>query len=393
MSRERRAVSIAFLAFGAVIGSWISRLPALKDHLHISDGQVGDALLIYACGAVAGAGFARIVLGRGARAWVRGGTIAICASLIGPGLAASFLQLLVALFLLGACTGFVDMLENAQAADLERTAGRPLINGFHAYWSLGAFVGAVLAGGAAFAGVSPLPQFALAAIMAAAGSALFLRDLPDTRAGAPRSAPSGAGRFWLTGFVVAVAAISFCSILVEGGTADWSPLYLKELSHATPGMAAGGFAAFALAATLVRFRADRLTAHTSPTTVARLGGLIAALGLTLATAVPALPGAITGFALVGLGTAVLVPLAFSAGANLGASGTALALVMAAGYAGSIAGPAMIGNVADGFGLRVALGIPLAAAIVIIALAGRLNREPSSLSAPDVGPAKSAGPRG
>jgi MFS family permease len=68
-------------------------------------------------------------------------------------------------------------------------------------------------------------------------------------------------------------------------------------------------------------------------------------------------------------------------------------VMAAGYAGSIAGPAMIGNVADRFGLRVALGIPLAGAILITVLAGRLNREPSSLSGPDVGPAKSAGPRG
>jgi fucose permease len=218
---------------------------------------------------------------------------------------------------------------------------------------------------------------------------LFLRDLPDTHAGAPRSAPSGAGRFWLTGFVVAVAAISFCSILVEGGAADWSPLYLRELSHAEPGLAAGGFAGFALAATLVRFRADLMTARTSPTVVARLGGLIAALGLALAIAVPALPGAIVGFALVGVGIAVLVPLALSAGANLGASGTALTLVMAVGYVGSIAGPAMIGNVADRLGLRLAMGIPLVAALVIIALAGSLNREPAR----EAGPAKPAGPRG
>ena len=372
MIRERRAVSVAFLAFGAVMGSWVPRLPALKDHLHISDGQVGYALLAFSLGAVIGAGVARVVLGRGARAWVRGGTIAICAALVLPALAGSFTQLLASLLLLGACAGFVDMLENAQAADLERTAGRPLINGFHGYWSLGAFAGAVLAGAAAFAGLPPLPHFALAAIVAALASAFFLRDLPDTSAGAPRRGPSGAGRYWLTGVVVAVAAISFCSILVEGGTADWSPLYLRELSHADPGVAAGGFAAFALAATLVRFRADLLTARTSPAVVARLGGIIAAIGLVLAIALPALPGAITGFALVGIGTAVLVPLAFSAGANLGASGTALTLVLAAGYSGSIAGPAMIGNVADRFGLRIAMGIPLAAAIVIIALAGSLS---------------------
>jgi fucose permease len=370
--RERRAVSIAFLAFGAVMGSWVPRLPALKDHLHISDAQVGYALLAVSLGAVIGAGVARVVLGRGARAWVRGGTIAICAALVLPALAGSFTQLLVSLLLLGACAGFIDLLENAQAADLERIAGRPLLNGFHGYWSLGVFTGAILAGAAAFAGVPPWLHFALAALVAAFASAFFLRDLPDTSAGAPQRAPRGVGRYWLTGFVVAVAAISFCSVLVEGGTADWSPLYLRELSHADPGVAASGFAAFALAATLVRFRADLLTARTSPAVVARLGGIIAAIGLVLAIAVPALPGAITGFALVGIGTAVLVPLAFSAGANLGASGTALTLVLAAGYSGSIAGPAMIGNVADRFGLRIAMGIPLAAAIVIIALAGSLS---------------------
>jgi MFS family permease len=382
VSRDRRAVSIAFLAFGAVSGSWVPRLPALKDHLHLSDGEVGYALVAFSFGAVIGAAAARSVLGRGARAWVRGGTIAICVALIGPGLVSSFTQLVISLVLLGMCAGFIDMLENAQAAELERVAGRPLLNGFHGFWSLGALVGAVFAGAAAYAGIGPLTQFAVAAVVAAGASAFFLRELPNTRSGATRVATGATGRLWLTGFVVAVAAISFCSILVEGGTSDWSPLYLKELSHASPGIAAGGFAAFALAATLVRFRADRLTAHTSPTTVARLGGLIAALGLTLAIAVPALPGAITGFALVGIGTAVMVPLAFSAGANLGASGTALALVMATGYAGSVAGPAMIGNVADHFGLRVALGIPLAAAIVIIALAGSLNPSPTpSNSAP------------
>jgi MFS family permease len=393
VSRDHRAVSIAFLAFGAVSGSWVPRLPALKDNLQISDAQVGYALLAFSVGAVVGATGARMVLDRGARAWVRGGTIAICVSLLGPALAGTFPQLIVSLLLMGMCAGFIDMLENAQAAELERTAGRPLLNGFHGFWSLGLLAGAVFAGGAAYAGIAPLPQFTVAAIVAAVISAFFLRDLPNTRSGASRVAAGATGRLWLTGFVVAVTAISFCSVLVEGGAADWSPLYLKELSHASPGIAAGGFAAFALAATLVRFGADRLTARTSPTIVARLGGLIATLGLALAIGVPAVPGAIIGFALVGLGIAVLVPLAFSAGANLGASGTSLALVLAGGYAGSVAGPAVIGNVADRFGLRVAMGIPLAAALVIIALAGSLNREPPTTSAAEEALAKPAGLRG
>jgi MFS family permease len=381
MTSERRAVSIAFLAFGVAMGSWLPRLPALKDHLHLSNGQVGYALLSFSVGAVLGAAFARPALGRGARGWVRIGTVAICAALIGPAVAGTFTQLLISLLVLGACAGLIDMLENAQAAELERLAARPLINGFHGFWSLGAIIGSVLAAGAAFAGVSPLVQFAFAAFVAAVASAPFLRHLPDTRSGAPRVAPSGAGRLWLTGSVIAVAAVAFCSFIVEGGTADWSSLYLRDLSHANPGIAAGGFAVFALAATVTRFRADRLTAHTSPATVARLGGLLAAIGLALAIAVPALPGAMIGFALVGIGTAVMVPLASSAGANLGKSGTALTLVLSGGYAGSIAGPAMIGNTADHLGLRVAMGVPLVAALVIIALAGKLQAKPDRVAVP------------
>jgi MFS family permease len=372
MSRQRRAVSVAFLAFGAVSGSWVPRLPALKDHLHLSDAQVGYTLVLFAVGAVLGATLARLVLGQGSKGWVRAGTVAICVALLGPGIAGTFLQLLAAALLLGGCAGFIDVLENAQAADLEREVGRPLINGFHGFWSLGAILGSVGAGIAAFAGLAPLPQFAIAAIIAAFASAPFLRDLPDTRSGADRVTPSATGRLWLQGSVVAVAAIAFAGILVEGGTADWSALYLREFSHANAGVAAGGFAAFALAATVVRFRADLLTARTNPATVARLGGLIAALGLALALAVPALPVAIIGFALVGMGTAVLMPLAFSAGANLGQSGTSLAMVLAAAYAGSIAGPAMIGTAADHFGLRVALTILVAAAVVVTALAGNLK---------------------
>ena len=372
MTRQRRAVSVAFLAFGAVSGSWIPRLPAIKDQLHISDAQVGYALVLFAVGAVFGATIARLVLASGARAWVRAGTIAICVALAGPGLANSLLQLMAAALLIGGCAGFIDVLENAQAAELEREVGRPLINGFHGFWSLGAIIGSVVAGVAAFAGIAPLPQFAFAAFIAAAASAPFLRDLPNTRAGADRPIPPAPDSSWLRSSVVVVAAIAFAGIIVEGGTADWSALYLREFSHAGPGFAAGGFAAFALAATVVRFRADLLTARTTPATVARLGGLIAALGLALAIALPALPIAIIGFALVGMGTAVLMPLAFSAGANLGSSGTSLTIILAAAYAGSIAGPALIGTTADQFGLRVALTILLAAAIVVAALAGNLQ---------------------
>ena len=170
-----------------------------------------------------------------------------------------------------------------------------------------------------------------------------------------------------------IAAILFASVIAEGGTSDWSPLFLRELSHASPALAAAGFSGFTLAATLVRFRADRITARTSRRTVARSGATIAVAGLALAIALPALPTALLGFALVGMGTAVVLPIAFAAGANLSHTGTPLALVMASTYAGTIAGPPAIGAMADHIGLRGAMAIPLLAAVVVLLLAGTLQR--------------------
>jgi len=377
---QRRAVSVAFLAFGIVSGSFVPRLPAVKDHLHLTDGQVGDALLMFAVGAVVGAVVARFVLGSGARRFVRAGTPLLGVALVTLGLAANLPELLVGILLNGLCAGVLDVLENAQGAELERLAARPMINGFHAFWSLGAVVGSLMAGVAAYFAIAPVVHFTAVAAVVAAASAWFFRDLPDTRSGAVRLAPPGAGRLWLTGPIVAVAAVSLAGYLVEGGTADWSTLYLRDLSHVNPGVAAAGYGGFMLAAMVTRFRADRLTARTSTVIVVRLGALLGAGGLALAVAFPALAGAATGFALVGIGTAVILPLTFAAGANLGASGTALAFVMSSGYAGSVVGPALIGNAADHFGLRVAMLIPLAGALAIALLAGNIRPAPQQTDA-------------
>jgi sugar phosphate permease len=391
--QQRRAVSVAFLAFGIVSGSFLPRLPAVKDHLHLTDGQVGDTLLTFALGAVVGATVARFLLGSGARRFVRAGTPALGAALFTLGLAANLPELVALMFLNGLCAGVLDVLENAQGAELERLVARPMINGFHAFWSLGAVVGALIAIVAASLAIAPAAHFAAVAVVVAVASAWFLRELPDTRSGAPRIAPPRAGRLWLTGPVLAVALVAVAGYIVEGGTADWSTLYLHDLSHVNAGVAAIGYGGFMVAAMLTRFRADRLTARTSTVIVARMGALLGAGGLALAIVFPALAGAAVGFALVGIGTAVILPLTFAAGANLGASGTALAVVMSSGYVGSIAGPALIGNVADHFGLRVAMLIPLAGALAIALLAGNLRAAPQQTEASPVPASEARGRTG
>jgi fucose permease len=242
-----------------------------------------------------------------------------------------------------------------------------MINGFHGFWSFGAIIGSVGAALAASAGLTPLVHFAIASVVIAVASVPLLAGLPDTRSAAASMLPSGTTRWRIGTAVGAVAAIAFLGILVESGGADWSAIYLRDFGHTGQGVAAIGYAAFAVAMTVVRFLADRLTARTSPGVVAGLGGLVAALGIGLAIAEPAPLVAIAGFALAGAGSAVLVPLAFSAAANLGRTGTALSVVMIAGYAGSIVGPFLIGATADRLGLRIALAIPLAASVAVLAM--------------------------
>jgi hypothetical protein len=366
----RAPVSFSFFAFGVTVGGLIPRIPALKDHLRLTDGQVGLALLGISLGGIVGSLLSRLLIRHHAATGVRAGILVVCVAGVGPALASSLGALVAALFVMGFLWGFLDVLENGFGARLEHTYGRPLINGLHGFWSLGAFVGSLIAGGAALVGLSPLAQFSATGVVIAAASLWVLRGLGGLAAVSEASPAFGAVAF--TSALAALAGMSFAGVIAEGGTSDWSALFLRELSHASQGIAAAGFSGFSIAAMLVRFRADRLTARTNARTVVRLGAILAAAGLLLAIALPALPVAIIGFTIVGVGTAVLLPLTFAAGANLSRSGGALAIVLASTYAGTIAGPPLIGVAADHVGLRFALFIPVVAAFAVFLLGGTVG---------------------
>ncbi|HEY2437682.1 MAG TPA: MFS transporter, partial [Solirubrobacteraceae bacterium] len=366
----RAPVSYSFFAFGVTVGGLIPRIPALKDHLRLTDGQVGLALLGISLGGIVGSLVSRLLIRHHAATGVRAGILILCVAGVGPALAGSLGALVAAFFVIGFLWGFIDVLENGFGARLEHTYSRPLINGLHGFWSLGAFVGSLIAGGAALVGLPPLVQFIATGVVMAAASVWVLRGLAGLSAVSEASPAFGAVAF--TSALAALAGMSFAGVIAEGGTSDWSALFLRELSHASQGIAAAGFSGFSIAAMLVRFRADRLTARTNARTVVRLGAILAAAGLLLAIALPALPVAIIGFTIVGVGTAVLLPLTFAAGANLSRGGGALAVVLASTYAGTIAGPPLIGVAADHVGLRFALFIPLVAALAVFALGGTVG---------------------
>ena len=319
---------------------------------------------------VAGTRIAPAVVERfGSRGPVRIGTVLLCVALLGPALARTYPAFVAVLPLLGVVGGFLDVAFNAQGIAVQRAYGRPILAGLHGIWSVGLFAGGGLGAAAAALGLSPTAHFAIVAFAVAAASAPLLAwQLPRE---AEPTHPHDTGRAppLLAPQVLLLGAIGFAAFVGEGAAADWSAIYARDRLGAGAGVAAIAVAAFGAAMAGSRLVvADRVTARLGPERVVRGGGLLAAAGFALAIGLPHVAAAIIGFALVGLGLAAVVPIAFSAAGetSLGSTGTVLGRVVTLSYVGSIAGPAAIGLAAAQVDLRAALVIPLVLALGIAA---------------------------
>jgi predicted MFS family arabinose efflux permease len=307
--------------------------------------------------------------------------VAFAAALALPALMPTLPLLTLALVLLGAGNGALGVAMNAQAAAVERQYGRPIMSSFHALFSLGGLAGAGLGGLAAARGIGAAPHLAgtalAVALVAAAVGPRMLPAAADAAAeGAHFTRPSRA--------LFALGVVAFCVLFGEGAMADWSAVYLRDVTGAGPGLAAAGFATFSLAMAVGRAVGDRLTIRLGPTLLVRVSGAVAALGLALALAVARPWAAIVGFGAVGAGLSIVFPAVLTAAGRLpgSAAGAAIAAVSMFGYSGFLVGPPVIGLVAEALTLRVGLAIVVATSAVIALLASGLRRAPEGRVVPD-----------
>ena len=379
---SRLAVRAVFFANGATLASWVSRIPAIKGGLKLSDGQFGVALLGMAMGALIAFPLAGLFVARfGSRRVTLVVGLAFCAAL--PLLALAPMQIGLALLLavFGACNGAMDVAMNAQGVDVERQSGRSLMSSFHAMWSLGGLGGAALGGLVAAHSISPLWHFCAASLILSLTLALA----------APRLLPPGPGDAEDTGPVFALpsravlglGAIAFCAFLSEGAVADWSAVYLRESFHTGAAFAAGGYAAFSMTMTGMRFGGDTLITRLGAVRVVQGGGLAAGIGLGAALLLGGPVPTLLGFGCVGLGLAVLAPLVFSAaGHTPGASrGASIAAVATLGYGGFLAGPPLLGLLAQAVTLRAALGVVALLCLTIALLGSAVRPSPGASACP------------
>src|SRR5215469_7102818 len=152
-----------------IAGVWMARIPAVKAQAHLSDATLGVALFAVPVGLVLGAAVAARLVDRiGSALVARICGVGFCAVIVTPGLAYNLPELMAALLAVGVFGGLLDVAQNAQGVQVEAAYGRPVMTSMHAFYSLGAIVGALIGGGFAWADVGPLPSLAIAGAVGAA---------------------------------------------------------------------------------------------------------------------------------------------------------------------------------------------------------------------------------
>lgn len=369
-----RSAALPFAANGVLYGTWASRIPEIQTQTGLSEGTLGLALLGLAAGLVVSASVAGAFVARVGAHRVTLATLAVFALLVvGPGLATGLASLAVALVGLGFASGLLDVSMNSWAAEVEATDDLTILGACHGSFSLGGMAGAGLGGLAAALDVPLALHFGgCAAVFAGGALAQGLGVRPSEPAGAV--AHDGPTIALPVGPVAGLAALAFCGLIVEGAMADWGAVYLREVLAASEAVAALGFAAFSACMAAARFGSDVATARLGDARLVRAGAVLGTLGLGLCVVAPGVPLAVVGFGLVGLGFAAVVPALFRA-ASLAplAPGVGIAAVASAGYLGFLAGPPVLGFVAEAAGLRVSFGLLAALAVTVAAGAGAAFR--------------------
>ena len=387
-----------FAVHGFIFASWAVRIPAVKEQTGASTATLGLALLGLSAGAVATMAVAGALCRRFGSGRV---TVISClllsATLVLPALAHSVVTLGLALLVFGAAYGCVNVAMNSVAVDLVAALRRPVMPSFHAAWSFGGLAGAAL-GGLLAPHLSPVRHLLLVALAgllvtvlagrALLASASWLPDAarttmsgPDRHASADHEAPAdpkapARRRVRETGRAVGVfGLIALCAAYDEGAIGDWGALHLRQDLGAAAGLAAAGYAAFALAEATGRLSGTWLFEHLDRTRVLVLSGLTACAGMLVASLAPDVWLAVAGFAATGLGLANLFPAAIArAGLLAGPAGVALTSML--GYSGFLLGPPAIGFLASEFGLRAGLTtlslLALAAATIAYLSADRTD---------------------
>jgi len=385
------AVTVLFFTNGALIASFLPRLPSVKAELGLSNTALGAGVAFYPVGALlssvaAGWLVARFGSGRLAVA----ATVAFGVSLPLLGLAPTWLAFAAVALVYGVCDGIADVAQNAHGLRVQRAYGRSIINSFHAWWSIGGVAGGITAAGAAALSIPLVVHLATAgAVLAVAALVAGRWTMAGADPGANHAAPGcnpqqhepGTGRArtrrtqWKALLALGgVAGLTMLMAVIEDVPGTWGAVYLRDELGASPGAAGLAFAAFATGMTAGRLIADSGVDRWGDVAVVRAGAAVAATGLSGAVLIGSPWGGLVGFVLVGLGASPGIPSLFHAAGHWPGVRPAdgVALVSWSARIGFLIAPLVVGVVADATSLTVALGLGILAAISVLSGASCLR---------------------
>jgi MFS family permease len=384
LRRARLAVTACFFLNAVFYANVVPRLPDIKADLGLSNASLGTALAAMPLGALLAALSSAALIRRFTSARVASwGLVLLGVVLFGIALAPNWPALAATLLVAGALDAVIDVAQNAHGLRVQRLYRRSILNGFHAYWSIGAVCGGLLGSAAAGLDVPLAVHLGSSAVVFGLVAAAVYRwmlpgdDHADREPEPERAAGSAAraGRRTAVLAMAVLAVLGICGAIVEDVGASWSALYLRNELAAGAAAAGLGFVALQGAMTVGRLTGDRVVDRFGQRRVAQVGGAVIAVGMGVALAVPSVVSTLIGFALAGLGVATLIPAVYHAADELPGlrRGTGLAVINWLLRIGFLLSPPLIGLLADATSLRAALVAVVVAGVGSMLLAGALPR--------------------
>ncbi|PZR01019.1 MAG: MFS transporter [Cereibacter sphaeroides] len=364
-----------FFANGFLFGSWAPQIPLLLPRHDITEGTLGLLILGLGIGAVSAMSFSGAIIARiGSRRAVRMFAILAVGTLAFVVFSPSVPVLAIAMALMGATLGSMDVAMNANAVEVEKRLNRAIMSSSHGFWSFGGFIGGGL-GGMVLSRVGAethavLATIAALAVMLVAMPFLVAEPRVAHHAEEGRAKHTGWPRGWA---IYILGMMCLFSMVPEGGVLDWAALYLTREHGAGLETASFGFALFAGTMAVVRFMGDSVRNHFGAVTTLRVSALIGAVGMIGASLAPSPWVAIAFFGISGLGLANMVPIVLSAAGNQpgASSGAGIAAVTMMGYSGILLAPSAIGFAAEHFGYRATYFVLAILLVVVASLAQRV----------------------
>jgi MFS family permease len=371
-NRIRIAVSLFFFCQGIAFASWASRIPVIKAHLHLSEGQLGTILLMLPVGQLATMALSgKLVTKYGSASVLRIVPIAYTLVLCSIPFAQNAWQLGGILFLFGVTGNMCNISVNTQGVATEQIFKKSIMTSFHGAWSIAGFTGALVGLLTMNLGLNTFYHFLIILVIVTANTLINQKYL------VPGKSPQKDKRSFFSkpeGGLLQIGIIGYFRMATEGAMFDWSGVYFKEIVQAPEKFVVVGYASFMIMMATGRFVGDAVIRKLGRKRTLQYSGLLMFVGMMTSVIFPEFIICTLAFMLVGIGVACNVPSIYSiAGQNKNVpSGVALAMVSSISYLGFLMGPPLIGYIAEAFSLRYSYGVFACFGLLMFVMVGRLS---------------------